>query len=427
MLAWKAYWSRKNLKVTFLETIFNERQSGKDQCDRDSATAKRQMQYFIERGNNIDSADQMYEALNQATALCGFTANVLDIQEKKTYEKLKQIKDISKIHHVKYHYDGQKTQYQVWQYSNIGPGKKFTISGQPDAPLYEEIKPFFDVANTFGTIRSANTVNSPDISCTMDACILRFPTLEKLERHLSYGRHKYEETKQTQLSKVTDNWVQRFQEGSIQQQMTLANQDFFSTKSTVCLRKGWAIPKRVTRRLTKAQKTILNKIYDHGEVSGNKASADKAEKELRRVLKPPEWLLVSTIKSYFSRRTALKKKGKITTAEEDMVDDGEDDSESDDEAEESEEDEINEMEEVMRAKATASISAAISGLCIQKDEWIAVGYPRGWYPGQFVQFDSEEEEIQVHFLKRSASNPNWFVWPELSGSCPDLTWISEGK
>ena len=100
------------------------------------------MQYFIERGNDIQNPDQMYEALHKATVLCGFTANVLDIKERKTYDKLKQIKDISKVHHVKYLYDGPEKQYHVWQYSNIGPGKKFVISGKPEAPVYEEIKPF---------------------------------------------------------------------------------------------------------------------------------------------------------------------------------------------------------------------------------------------------------------------------------------------
>ena len=63
----------------------------------------------------------------KATALCGFTANVLDIKEKKTYNRLMQIKDISKIHHVKLMYDGNKLQYQVWQYSGIGIGRKFEV------------------------------------------------------------------------------------------------------------------------------------------------------------------------------------------------------------------------------------------------------------------------------------------------------------
>ena len=71
--------------------IFNEHQSGKDQCDRDSATAKRQIQYYIERENNIETPDQTYDAMCKATALSGFTANVLDIAEKKLYPKTKKI------------------------------------------------------------------------------------------------------------------------------------------------------------------------------------------------------------------------------------------------------------------------------------------------------------------------------------------------
>ena len=47
----------------FVELMFNERQAGQDQCDRDSATAKRQMNYYIEKGNNIVSAAEMNDAL----------------------------------------------------------------------------------------------------------------------------------------------------------------------------------------------------------------------------------------------------------------------------------------------------------------------------------------------------------------------------
>ena len=54
-------------------------------------TAKRQIQYYIERGNNIETPDQMYDAMCKATALSGFTANVLDITEKKSYPKTNKI------------------------------------------------------------------------------------------------------------------------------------------------------------------------------------------------------------------------------------------------------------------------------------------------------------------------------------------------
>ena len=39
----------------------------------------------------------------------------------------------------------------------------------------------------------------------------------------------------------------------------------------------------------------------------------------------------------------------------------------------------------------------------------------------------EQEEPQVHFLKSSTSNVNWFVWPELCGKQSDIAWIDEGK
>ena len=95
-----------------MQIIFNERQSGKDQYDRDHATTKRQIQYFIGSRNNINSADQMFEGIRSATALCGFTANVLDIRGQK-YTKQTQIKNISKIRHVKYISDDTKNEYHV--------------------------------------------------------------------------------------------------------------------------------------------------------------------------------------------------------------------------------------------------------------------------------------------------------------------------
>ena len=64
--------------------------------------------------------------------------------------------------------------------------------------------------------------------------------------------------------------------------------------------------------LDKCTKSVINKIYDRGEQSGSKASAEKAEKELRTALTPAEYIPVSTIKSCFSRKIALKKKEKIT-------------------------------------------------------------------------------------------------------------------
>lgn len=63
--------------------VSNERQAGKDQRDKDSAIAKQEISYYIEKGNNIESAVEMNDPFQTATTLCGFNSIRLEIQEKK--------------------------------------------------------------------------------------------------------------------------------------------------------------------------------------------------------------------------------------------------------------------------------------------------------------------------------------------------------
>ena len=127
----------------------------------------------------------------KATALSGFTANVLDIKERKSYIKTKKIKNISKIHHVKYDYnDKSQTKFHIWQYSYICPGKKFDIPSQPKAPKYEEKMKFYDGVEKFGFVsdKKEHSATSPhEFPCTDESCILTFQSFAKLERHLNFG------------------------------------------------------------------------------------------------------------------------------------------------------------------------------------------------------------------------------------------------
>ena len=223
--------------------------------------------------------------------------------------------------------------------------------------------------------------------------------------------------------------MKRFHQSTIEKQMPSLSSDMTCSTNGLkhCLKKGWGIPGRVQRRLTDTQKRLLNIIYDDGKKSGNKLSAVQAEKQLRKTLKPDGYLPVATIKSYFSRRTQLKQ-GKIV---DDSVKEDDEDTESDEEKEEGSgsgselvEDESIEKE---RSRLITVISVAVSGVNVVKDEWIAVTYDRDWYPGQFVKFDEEQKEMQIHFIHRSSSNRYWFVWPELSNNVPDISWVNEGE
>ena len=74
-------------KEDFLKTAITINKT--DQCDRDAPTTKRQINYLVERGRNIETADEMNEALQCANALCGFNSCVIEILEKKKFEKQK--------------------------------------------------------------------------------------------------------------------------------------------------------------------------------------------------------------------------------------------------------------------------------------------------------------------------------------------------
>ena len=91
----------------------------------------------------------------------------------------------------------------MWQFSEIGQGKKYEVKEHPVTPFYEEKMPFFDVGDSFGIIQTQSK-NEIDIPCTDKACVLNFSSYEKLEKHLNFGHHKFEVENQTQLSKVAD-------------------------------------------------------------------------------------------------------------------------------------------------------------------------------------------------------------------------------
>ena len=248
-----------------------------------------------------------------------------------------------------------------------------------------------------------SATSSHEFPCTNESCILIFQSFAKLERHLNFEHHRYKERNSTQLAMVADKWVKSF-EGTVEQRSSNAdkiNED--RQLESNLLKMEWAIPERVQKRLTAAEKKVLHKLLGDGEKSGNKVTAEKAKQKMRKQFDPEDYLPVSTIKSYFSRRASKKKKGEIV-----------DDDVSEDEAKVESEAESNktDVEDLknQRAELNQKIKVAVSGIDTQKDEWIAIVYPRNWFPAQFKQFDEGQEEAQVHFLRStSTSNVNWFV------------------
>ena len=146
---------------------------------------------------------------------------------------------------------------------------------------------------------------------------------------------------------------------------------------------------------------------------------------MRDAFDPADFLPLGTIKNYFSRRKAAIQAGKsqigevlpvdklpvkkvpITRKKADDPDDEEDENEEVDVENcdhEDVSDEAHEEIEEQRSKTISHILALTENVPdLQADDWIAVDIGSTWYPGQFVQFDQELEELEVNFLHTSPS------------------------
>ena len=92
---------------------YNEPQKGKDQCDRESAVARSMMGCFVDEGNYILTAEDIYKALvnskmkNTKVSVASFQKNECD-----------KIVNISNYHSTEFTREGMK----LWRHYEIGSG-----------------------------------------------------------------------------------------------------------------------------------------------------------------------------------------------------------------------------------------------------------------------------------------------------------------
>ena len=70
--------------------------------------------------------------------------------------------------------------------------------------------------------RKNPTSLSDDLPFTEEASVVAFLSFAKLQRHLDFGHHHYEEKNAMQLARVSDRWVKRFK-GTIEQRSSSCN------------------------------------------------------------------------------------------------------------------------------------------------------------------------------------------------------------
>ena len=69
--------------IQLLRYDYNKPSKWKDQCDRDSATAKALLRNYVDAGNNLANAYDIYSGLHYASGVASATVAVIEIDKKK--------------------------------------------------------------------------------------------------------------------------------------------------------------------------------------------------------------------------------------------------------------------------------------------------------------------------------------------------------
>ena len=128
-------------------------------------------------------------------------------------------------------------------------------------------------------------------------------------------------------------------------------------------------------------------MFDDGERTGNKVTAEEVFQEMLRKFSASEYLPVCMIKSCFSRRASLFRTGKIIL--DDKID-----SEIDEDHYELQTEDIE--CDCQRAVIT-TVEVVEYQPDLQKDEWVAVAYETNWFLGSLFKQISKQRKLRFIF------------------------------
>ena len=92
----------KHAGFQLMRTDYNEPCRGKDQCDRESAAAKSIINSFVDAGNDLMTAEDVYKALHYGNGMQDTKVCVLQIDGDNTSLSGEAIRNVSHYHSIKY-------------------------------------------------------------------------------------------------------------------------------------------------------------------------------------------------------------------------------------------------------------------------------------------------------------------------------------
>ena len=337
--------------IRILRYNFSDPQAGKDICDRRIATLKSHMRRFINEGNDINTAKDMKVAIESYGGVKGCYATVAEIQDSFQSMTKHSMTGIQALNNFLFEPAGLR----AWKAYNVGTGNFFSLAqlkkyGIPQGPTgIKELHPFSRPSQDVGTFRAVTTevqdvgpsaptevqISQSDEAesatqsvafyhCPEQGCVKVYQEFKSLQKHLDVGRHLIKLERESDYDSIIAKWAETcktvtgdYVQGEIGFAPSVTESPSVSADSP-SLEEGWALKKaKKSTRFSERIRSFLQDTFFQGEQTGVKANpADIASKMkiLRsatgnKLFTKEEWLSTIQVARYFSRLSALNKRG----------------------------------------------------------------------------------------------------------------------
>ena len=239
----------KSCELVLKRHDYNEPQRGKDQCDRESATAQHLRTTYVNAGNDIQSAEDVKKSLLYMNGVRNAKVSVVSVDESLNSVDAQTIDGISKYHSAEFYEDHVK----LWNFYNIGAGKNVKMKSVTFNSGLTVESPFEGAATVLATRKQPSKkarldrVRNDDVRmCYKINCVRTFANDDDLETHMLIGDHTYDLQgmdciKQLYISHVSSN------QPSTSRGPEIIDASAEYLKYFVM---GWALPRRKFKRFS---------------------------------------------------------------------------------------------------------------------------------------------------------------------------------
>ena len=306
----------KRIGLCIKEYNFSEAQAGKDLCDRKIAPMKAHINQYVNEGNDVTSAQDMWKALDTHGGVRGCYPSVVILNEAAMTCNVRW-NGITMYSNFVFH----ENKIEAWKAYKIGKSQVFSMSslvkrGEAQGRTNATVRPYSTPRLTTGVICKHKSDSETEIPCTDISCVKVFRTHEELTNHLSYGKHDFQPVKDTKMDLAARKWARKFIEvtatsGIISLQRPLVAKGYSGELLQRQVTAGWALRQsKPVRRFPEAVKNFLFDEFMRGVDTGKKESPANVANKMRTYFGKEDWLTSRQIANFFSRLAARQKSGR---------------------------------------------------------------------------------------------------------------------